>query len=493
MLRRVLGLFDLTLLLVVAVVNLNLVPVVASAGVSVLSLWLLGFLLFFLPQAIAVMELSARYPGEGGIYCWSKAAFGGLHGFISGWCYWTNNIFYIPTLLIYLVGYSTFIGGEKMLALADNRLYMISVSLLLLWTIIGLNIIGLGVGKWVHNVGAMGTFITTAAIIGMAGVALGSRGMANPMSVPALLPTLNDWRTLSMLGVVCFAFVGLELGSVMGDEIKDPRRVVPRAVVIAGIGCVLLYALSTFALQATIPVGDIGVIQGLLQAIHRLATDAHLPQVVPLLALVLTLNIAGTTCAWLAGSARIPFVIGLDRYLPSAFGYTHRRYRTPYVALIVQGIASTVFILINSVGSTVRDLYLILLNTAVIIQLVPFLYMFAALIRLRKEEGGRGIEKADPFSANPPSAIREPPSKAGLFKRTWPCYLAGVFGFVVTALGILLAFIPSQNVQNIWNYEIKTLLGTATFIVPAVLLFRLSARNIKVAAPAPEPSGIVSD
>jgi amino acid transporter len=454
-LTRVLGVLDLTLLLVVAVVNLNLVPVVAAGGVSVLSLWVLAFLLFFIPQAVAVVELSTRYPEEGGVYVWTREAFGDGHAFMSGWCYWTNNVFYIPTLLLYLVGFSAYVGGERTLALADNDYYVVPVSLALLWIVVVLAIRGLGVGKWVQNAGAVGAFVTAAVIVAIACVAFASHGMANEITLSALVPSADDWQTASMLGTVCFAFIGLELGSVMGDEIKDPRRSVPRAVVVAGVCCAALYLLSTFALQATLPVEDIGVIKGLLQAVDRVAADAHLEGVVAPLALLLSVSIFGTTCAWVAGVARVPFVIGIERYLPAAFAKTHPRYNTPHVALLLQGVSSTVFILINSIGSSVKDVYLVLLSTAVVINLVPFLYMFAALVRVRRTR----------------------PRAGGYFARSWPCYLAGVFGFAVTALGIVLQFVPPPGVEDVRNYEIKTVLGTVTFVVPAVAIYWAAARK----------------
>lgn len=457
---RVLGVFDLAMLLVVAIVNLNLVPAVAANGLNALPMWVCAFFLFFLPQAIAVLELSSLYPGEGGVYLWSKIAFGDFHGFMSGWCYWLNNIAYIPTLLFYLTGFSLYIYSKEASHWADNTFVMACASLFLLWLIIGLNIIGMGVGKWVQNAGALGTFVTVAIILVIAFIALFSNGSANAFEHFGFLSEDSGWRTASMLGLVCFAFVGLELGSVMGDEIKNPERNIPRAVVIAGICSILLYMICTFALQALIPVADIEAISGLLQVTERIAAIVHMPEVIPPLALMLSLSVLGAACAWLAGSARIPFVIGIDRYLPSAFGRTHRRYQTPHVALITQGIASTVIILFNSIGSGAQDVYLILLNTAVIIQLIPFLYIFATLIKVRRT--ANETSRSDRF-----------------FKRSWVCYLAGASGFTVTVMGLLLAFVPSDGVENVVSYEIKLLSGCVFFIAPALVLFQRQSQKIR--------------
>src|SRR5581483_7358707 len=96
---RALGRRDLVLLFVVAVFNLNVVPSIAANGGVTVWLWIISLLLFFWPQGIAVIELAHRYPGEGGVYLWAKEVFGDFHGFLSGWCYWTNNMLYVPTVM----------------------------------------------------------------------------------------------------------------------------------------------------------------------------------------------------------------------------------------------------------------------------------------------------------------------------------------------------------------------------------------------------------
>jgi amino acid transporter len=166
-LRRVLGRMDLVLLFVVAVFNLNVVPSIAANGGVTVWLWIISLLLFFWPQGIAVIELAHRYPGEGGVYLWAKEVFGDFHGFLSGWCYWTNNMMYVPTVMLYFVGVSVFALGSGHEALGDNKTFALTASLLLLIVLVALNIVGLGVGKWINNLGAIGTGIAAAVLIGL--------------------------------------------------------------------------------------------------------------------------------------------------------------------------------------------------------------------------------------------------------------------------------------------------------------------------------------
>ena len=158
-LKRVLGRRDLVLLFVVAVFNLNVLPSIAANGGVTIWLWLVALFLFFWPQGVAVIELAHRYPGEGGVYLWAKEVFGDFHGFLSGWCYWTNNMMYVPTVMLYFVGVSVYVLGAGHQSLADNKLFALITSLALLALLTVLNIVGLGVGKWINNAGAIGTGI----------------------------------------------------------------------------------------------------------------------------------------------------------------------------------------------------------------------------------------------------------------------------------------------------------------------------------------------
>ena len=146
-LKRVLGRRDLVLLFVVAVFNLNVLPSIAANGGVTIWLWLISLVLFFWPQGIAVIELAHRYPGEGGVYLWAKEVFGDFHGFLSGWCYWTNNMMYVPTVMLYFVGVSVFVLGPGHEGLADNRMFALIASVVLLTLAGGAERGGAGRGK----------------------------------------------------------------------------------------------------------------------------------------------------------------------------------------------------------------------------------------------------------------------------------------------------------------------------------------------------------
>src|SRR5215469_4607939 len=242
-----------------------------------------------------------------------------------------------------------------------------SLTLLALLTLF--NILGLGVGKWINNLGAIGTFIAAAVLIGL-GAVIWSRFGTTITRADFAIPA-NPKFVLNSFGVICFGLVGLELASVMGDEIKDPGRTLPGAVAWGGVLSGALYIGATLTLL--IAVGkNVNVLQGIVQAVTHMAERVGVGWVSIPFAVLLSLSIAGIGSAWTGGSARIPFVAGLDSYMPSWLGKVHPRYATPYAALIVQGIVSGLLVLGNFYGWWFWD------KIAGFLNLLPRLYLSPA-------------------------------------------------------------------------------------------------------------------
>jgi glutamate:GABA antiporter len=464
-LKRVLGRRDLVLLFVVAVFNLNVLPSIAANGGVTIWLWIISLTLFFWPQGIAVIELAHRYPGEGGVYLWAKEVFGDWHGFLSGWCYWTNNMMYVPTVMLYFVGVSVFVLGPGHEALADNKTFALIASIVLLTLLVILNVVGLGVGKWVNNLGGIGTFVAAFLLMGLGVVVFLKFGTSiqwADFKIPA-----NPRFVLNSFGVICFGLVGLELASIMGDEIENPRKVLPGAVAWGGLLSGLLYLGATLTLLIAVDKGSISVLQGIVQAVSHMAEKVHVTWIIIPFAFLLSISIAGIGSAWLGGSARIPFVAGLDSYMPAWLGKIHPKYATPYAALIVHATVSLILVVLNFLATGgVQESFQSLLSLAVVLQLIPFLYMFAALLK---------IAFAKDF-------VRGHYGQGSLI-------FAGVCGFVTTVLGIILAFFPAAQIKSIARYEIWMFGGTLGFIGLAAFFFyiygsRKSAQKLAAASRA---------
>jgi glutamate:GABA antiporter len=452
-LHRALGTFDLVLLNVSAIVGLRYLSIAAQMGPSSLALWLLGLITFLIPAALTVLELSSRLPGEGGMYLWSKAAFGELHAFIAGWSYWIANLVFFPSLLLFGAGAFLYIHGGSWLKLADDPIYNGAFCLGILWLAILLNIAGLERAKWLQNLGAVATWIIGALVLCGGILAWRRFGAATSVNAQALVPDFRSLPTISGFATMALAYSGLELGPILGGEIKNPRRTIARALLIACVAIGVLYIAGTAALLMALPAQQINAISGIPQALTAVAQRAGVPVFGMIAASLITLSQIGSLGAWITGTARLPFLFGLDRYLPKALGAVHPVSGSPHVALLIQGILATLVLLTAISGSAIHEAYLMLIDMTVILSFLPLLYMFAALPVLRRRGAGH------------PGDIALIPG--GPFT----CWLVGGTGFLITLLALILAMVPPADSSRPALFAIKVIGGSVALIIVGLVFY----------------------
>lgn len=466
--KRAMGLWDLVLFNLTAVLSIRWMATAARTGPSSLTLWLLAALLFFIPQGIAVLFLSVRFPEEGGIYRWTRHAFGDFHGFFCGWCYWVCNLVFYPGYLMFAASASAYLAGPRWVWLGERAWFSALVALALLWIAILANVFGLDLGKWVQNIGGLSAWVPAMLLIVLGALAYAKSGSANAITAASLRPRW-DLGTLSFWSTIAFAFAGLELAPVMSGEIRRPRRNIPMALMLASVLIALVYICGTASILAVVPAGEINVVTGFVQSVDLVARRAGLDSLSRLIGLLLPLSVLGSTGAWLAGSARIPFVAGIDRFLPPAFARVHPRWRTPYIAILVQGALASLFLPLAVGGGSLAETYLLLTELTLIVYFVPYLYLFLCLLRFRNMPAGthRGDAEAGvvmPEAAEAGVAVEVPGGR-------WNIILAACAGFGVATLAIAVSLIPSAEIRNVWLYEAKLVGGTLLFFVLGVILF----------------------
>src|SRR6266481_1530110 len=232
--KRAMGFLDLVLFYVVTGISLRWIATAASAGPSAIVIWVGAWLAFYTPLALSVIELSSRYPQEGGLYVWSKRAFGDFGGFISAWTYWTSNLPYFPAVLYFAASNLLFVRGGHWTHLSSSKSYYIWFSILALVAITAMNIVGLNVGKWLHNIGSFGMWVPVVILVVMGLYAWKTFGSATSFTLESLTPSTH-LKDMLFGATLSYAFGGCETGSFMADEIKDSRRTIPRAVLFAGL------------------------------------------------------------------------------------------------------------------------------------------------------------------------------------------------------------------------------------------------------------------
>ena len=418
------GFGDLILFYLVTVMSLRWIATAAAAGPSSIVIWIAGCVAYFIPLVFCTLELSSRYPEEGGIYVWTKRAFGEAAGFMTGWLYWAANFIYYPGLLYFAAGNSLFIGGDRWQHLANNRIYFIVFALAGLALGLALNIVGLNIGKWLHNLGAIGSWVPALMLIVMGTMAWLRFGAATEISSATILPSTN-LKNIVFWSTIAFAFGGIEGASTMSEEIKDARRNIPRAILAAGVIVTIVYIAGTASVLVALPTDAVTGLQGFMQAMTRVSARIGFEAVVPFVALLVTISSIGGVSAWFTASARLPFLGGIDKFLPPAFGRLHPRWRTPYVALIVQSVIAGVVIFLGQAGTSVKGAYDVLVSMGILSYFLPFLYMFGAMIRLQREPAG-------------PEVMRVPGGKP-------VAIILSVLGLLTTIVSSVLACIPPAD------------------------------------------------
>ena len=219
-LRRTLGFRDLVLFYLATTFSLRWIATAAAAGPSALVIWVFAALGLFVPLVFTVLELSSRYPDEGGMYVWSKRAFGPFAGFITGWTYWSANLPYFPGLLYFAAANALFVGGPSVQALSSNSTYFLIVSFIGLAVAVGLNIVGLNIGKWMTNISAVAGWVPVSLLLVFGFYSWMTYGSATPITARSLLPS-TGFKDVIFWSTMAFAFGGVESASTMGDEIVE--------------------------------------------------------------------------------------------------------------------------------------------------------------------------------------------------------------------------------------------------------------------------------
>ncbi|MBV9227123.1 MAG: APC family permease [Acidobacteriaceae bacterium] len=413
-LRRELRFRDLVLFNVAAVVSTRWIGVAAHVGPGAIVLWLLAAVFFLVPCAFVVANLSRRFPQEGGLYVWTREAFGPWHAFSCGWFYYLNNLFWIPGVLVSAVGMITYAFSPRLGPLAENPAYVLPCAFILLVGTIAANYVGLRVAKWVDNFGGIAVYLIAGILVLSALSVLARRGTVTSFH---LMPRwdfdkLNFWSQLAM------AMTGLELSPILSCEVHSPRKAIFRATWVSAALIVLFYLAATSSFLVITTPERISTVTGLAQVSQQASHDLRWPWVPLAVGACILLSVGGQLGTYVGACARLPFVLGIGRLLPPAFAKLHPRFGTPYISILILGFGSAVLLLISQLGETFRGAYQVMVDMTVISLFVPFLYMFGAAWRFGQK-------------------------------------LAALSGLCVSLIAIVFSFLPTADIRSVWGFEAK--------------------------------------
>ena len=430
-LRRELGLRDVTLFAIACLVSTRWIPAAAHAGPGSITLWLLAAILLAAPLAAVVGTLSVKYPGAGGLYLWTRNDFGPWHGFLCFWLYWLGMAFWFPSAAMFYMSAGLDLLGPAGAHWGENRVYLVAVSLVAIWLALGTNLIGMKIGKWTENVGGAAAWILAALLAAVAVVAWRHRGPATPLHI---WPSWS-WGTVNFWSSIAYGMSGLELVAIIGSEIHDPERNLPRGGWIATGFITFFYLAATLSLLVLMPAGQISEMNGLAQAAVVGGQVTGFAWLVPVMAVVVLASAVGQFGGIGTSVSRLPFAAGMDGLLPKSMARVHPRWGTPHISMAVFGVLSSALLILAQLGDTLAAAYQVLVSLMVIAGFLPYVYIFGSAWKAGKR-------------------------------------LSPLSGWLVTAVAIACSVVPTDRITKIWLFELKLLGGTAAVVGTAWLLFR---------------------
>ncbi len=444
--KKALSVFTLTMICFAATGNIANIPLTALYGFSSLFYFLFSALFFFIPLALISAELATSWPQHGGVYLWTKKAFGGSWGFLAIWLQWVQNLAWFPTMLTFIAATFGFIFSPD---LANDKIYIFTVFVIVFWTITFLNFLG------IKTSGRISTFCITLGTIlpGLIIVALGitwwAKGNPNQItfSADAFFPNLKSMSQLALLASLVITTSGMEMPAVHAKDVTNPQKSYPKAILFATILIFSIFSLGALSIASIIPQDKISLGSGAIQGFARFLTEFNLSWGIPILAGMMSLGALGMLNTWTLGPARGLLATAQEGELPSFFRKVNKQ-DMPVAILLLQAIITTILGSVILFEPTINQAYFILYDLTAILYLLMYLLMFTAFIYLRYKYP----KQKRPFKV--------PFGNFGL-------WAIGGIGTLCVIFLIIVGFFPSQQIgtSNIFFYELFLIGGVLILAV----------------------------
>jgi len=428
-LHKELTIRDLAFAQILFIVGLQWVGVAAKQGPAHVIFWVIAIALFYLPSAAVAVWLTRAMPLEGGLYQWAKLGFNEFVGYIVAWNLWLFAILNMTNIGLQFTQYLGYIFGPRIAGLMAQNWVIALTTALVICALVGITILGLQVGKWVHAVGGILMLAVFAMIIALPWLSVATGTLAEYHPLRTAVPVLSVF-SLNLLGKMGFgAFAGFEYVAIHAGECRDPIRSLTRATVIAAPIIVLMFILGTSSVLGMIPDDQIDLIAPIPQLLTvGFGPMGAIAAIVPLtLSAMIAIRFAQASVNF-AGSTRLPMVAGWDRLLPAWFTRLDRRYKTPRNSILFVAAATFVLSTLGLIGVGKQEAFQLLWNSAGIFYALTYLVMFAVPIF--------GLRRGP---------VRPP----------WWVKLCAVSGFLMTALYVSLSVLPIIPVGSRMLFALK--------------------------------------
>ena len=413
---KILSVFSLVMINVIAVDSLRTVPITAKLGMPLISYYLVAAIFFFIPVALVAAELATTYPRNGGLFIWIKEAFGQQTGFASIWIQWIYNLIWFPTILMFIASTCAYLIKPE---LAQNKPFLLTSVITLFWLFTGLNCFGLRIASVISTIGAIvGTIIPMLGIILMAGFWLIQGHLPVNDFHQSIIPNFSSLNSLSMFVVVMFGLIGIEMSAVHAEDVGHPKKDYPKAIAYSALIILSSLILSALAILVVVPLPKLSLITGLINAYDLFFQAYHLPWMTNVIAGMVVIGGISGVSAWMVGPIKGLMVAAHQAEIPRNI-YRVNRFKAPYKMLVIQALIfsliSAAFIYIPSMNAA----YWWLSDISAQLALVVYIVMFLAFIKLRYTQ------------ADKPRVYRVPGGQFGMWLVAGSGLLSSLFGFIL--------------------------------------------------------------
>ena len=425
--RRVLTVLTLALINVAAVMNLGQLSVLAEYGLAAIFFVALAALVFFIPVSLTSAELATGWPKTGGVYAWVKEAFGQRMGFLAIWLQWIENVIWYPTILSFIAATIAFIFNPE---LASNTLYTLAVILIIAWGVTLLNFRGMKLSGQISSFGAVAGMMFPAALVILLGIIwlLTGSPVQIDLSPQAMIPDLSSFASIVFFAGVILSLAGMEMSAVHAQEVENPQRDYPRAILLSAVVILAVFTLGSLAIAMVVPQSEIVLTAGIMEAFTAFFTAYNIQWLIPFMALLIGVGSIGMVSTWIVGPSKGLLATANDGDLPPFFQKTNKE-GMPVNLLITQAAIITLLALVFVFMPNVSSSYWILTALTVQLYLLMYILMFAAAIKLRYSK------------PNVKRAYTIPGGKLGI----WLVAGIGILG-AIFAFGI--GFIPPAQIST---------------------------------------------
>lgn len=443
--KKVLSVFSLVMINVIAVDSLRTLPLTAKLGMHLIAFYVLAAFIFFIPVALVAAELATAYPSTGGVYIWVREAFGRRAAFITIWLQWIYNVVWYPTIMAFIAATIAYLFSPE---LANNKIYLMGTVIGLFWIFTALNCFGMKLSSLISTLGAsIGTLLPMIgiSILGLTWVMQG-----HPIAIKTPISWFPDWRSfsnLSLFPAVLFGLLGMEMSAVHAEEVKNPQRDYPRALLLSTIIIFATLVLGSLAIIIVVPESALSVVSGLVDAYAIFFNAYNMQWMTSVTALLIVVGALSGVSAWIIGPTKGLLVAARDGSIPAKFTRVNK-HGAPVAILITQGLIFTLMSSVLGLFESVNAAYWVLSDLCAQLALLVYILMFAAAIKLR-------YSKPDQRGS-----YRIPGGKFGI-------WLTAGLGIICCAITTLIGFVPPSQIpiENTTIFEAFLIGGFIIFVL----------------------------